>query len=85
MVRYQVEYRAYAAKYEDNPPPWQAEPWSNITKVMGEAKLILRRRIQMLLERTYLVGFDAIVEVRLVDDKGKVHDYRKTRVSPRFR
>ena len=76
-MRYQVEYRAYAKEYEGNPPPFEAEAWGNVSSNKIDAIKRMFTKLDYLVERSKIVSFDTIIEVRVVDDDKKVIWYEK--------
>lgn len=79
MPTFQVEWRAYNARFEGEPPPWTAEPWGNITRVGAEALERMRLRLEEVKMRSAQVSFPAIVEVRVVSSDGRVVSYESWR------
>ena len=67
-----MEYRAYAKEYEGNPPPFEAEAWGNISSNKVDAIKRMFAKLGYLIERSKIVSFDAIVEVRVIDEDKKV-------------
>jgi len=87
MVTYQVEYRAYHARYEGNPPDWTAAPLSSVMRTVGEGREVLRYYLERVKSRAEVArGKEpAIVEVRLVCSDGRVINTRKIRLDPIIR
>ncbi len=84
MTSYQVEYRAYCAEYERDPPPFQADTRSNITTDRVEAIKRMNQKLDELSERAKCVSFPSITEVRIVSEKGILLS-KTIKESPSFR